>query len=529
MPFYALSLMPLVHELHGAVKQIWYADDAQATGKLIALRGWWDSLIARGPGFGYFVNATKTILVVKGAQMDEAAQVFSGTGITISEGARDLGGAIGSEGFISEFVTKKVSALCTEMEVLSSIAVSSPHAAHAAFVHGFRHRWLFIQRTIPGVSHLFEPLENVIREKFIPALLGGQLVTDGERLMLSLPGRYGGFSIDNPTSSSSGNYTASSRLSQQLIEHLLEQRQCLCIDQTKQHEVRQAIYSERKQLHEEYTQTLQKILPHDKFRALLAAQEKGGSVLVTTLPLKKFNFALSKQEFRDQLLMRYRWPVPDLPTKCSCGKQFTIDHSQICHLGGFVNMRHDEIRDLLATQMREVLKDVETEPKLTPLSGETLHPRTAIATDDARTDIRARGFWTRQQNAFFDVRVFYPHAESYVSRSMSSLYNTMEALKKRQYNDRVVQVEQGSFTPLVFSSTGGMGQETYKAIKQLAVCLADVRREPYSQVMGLLRCRIVFALIRASSVCLRGSRAARVRHDSEGSADLIVREARIDF
>ncbi len=132
-------------------------------------------------------------------------------------------------------------------------------------------------------------------------------------------------------------------------------------------------------------------------------------------------------------------------------------------------MRHDEIRDMLATEMRKNYKDVETEPRLSSLTGESLYPRSANTRDDARSDIRARGFWCRQQNAFFDIRVFYPHASSYLHRSLPSLFQSMEKRKKREYQDRILNVEQASFTPLVFASTGGMGQEASAAIKKIVI------------------------------------------------------------
>ena len=37
-------------------------------------------------------------------------------------------------------------------------------------------------------------------------------------------------------------------------------------------------------------------------------------------------------------------------------------------------MRHDEIRDILVSEMRPIQHDVETEPLLTPLTGEMLQP-----------------------------------------------------------------------------------------------------------------------------------------------------------
>ena len=57
--------------------------------------------------------------------------------------------------------------------------------------------------------------------------------------------------------------------------------------------------------------------------------------------------------------------------------------------------------------------DVAVEPPLQPLTGKALVSPFANCRDDARADIYARGFWGRQQVAFFDIRVFHPNAPSY--------------------------------------------------------------------------------------------------------------------
>ncbi len=83
MPMYALAIMPLVRKLQsrsGDVTQIWYADDAAATGKLIGLHEWWTHLTNLGPKFGYFVNPTKTWLITKEDQLATAEHVFANTG-----------------------------------------------------------------------------------------------------------------------------------------------------------------------------------------------------------------------------------------------------------------------------------------------------------------------------------------------------------------------------------------------------------------------------------------------------------------
>ena len=55
------------------------ADDDGAADKIRALRADWDNLTQLGPGFGYFPNGEKTILLVKGEHHGLAQEVFAGT------------------------------------------------------------------------------------------------------------------------------------------------------------------------------------------------------------------------------------------------------------------------------------------------------------------------------------------------------------------------------------------------------------------------------------------------------------------
>ena len=103
-------------------------------------------------------------------------------------------------------------------------------------------------------------------------------------------------------------------------------------------------------------------------------------------------------------------------------KGYSLDHSKICHLGGFIHMRHDEENRLFAALAKEAFRDVEIEPPLTALSGEIFDHKTANMTDEARSDTRVRNFWGNKANAFFDFRVFYPFATSYVDSKISCLY-----------------------------------------------------------------------------------------------------------
>ena len=62
-----------------------------------------------------------------------------------------------------------------------------------------------------------------------------------------------------------------------------------------------------------------------------------------------------------------------------------------------------------------------------------------------------------------------------MTRSLEAVHRSNEAAKKREYNERVMQVEHGTFTPLVFSSLGGMSVECSKFYSRLNEMLAAKR------------------------------------------------------
>ena len=53
----------------------------------------------------------------------------------------------------------------------------------------------------------------------------------------------------------------------------------------------------------------------------------------------------------------------------------------------------------------------------------------------------------------------------------------------------------GSFTPLVFSTFGGMGGAATTVYKRLASLLSAKRDQSYGLVMSWLRCSISFSLL----------------------------------
>ena len=248
-------------------------------------------------------------------------------------------------------------------------------------------------------------------------------------------------------------------------------------------------------------------LSSEKQRLVECSTEKGASIWMNVLPISTQGFALHKGAFKDAIALRYGWQLGNLPSSCACGAPFDIDHAMICSLGGFPIIRHNELRDITAELLSEVCADVTTEPPLQPITGETFLHRTARTDDDARPDIWARGFWNKAQEAFFDIRVFYPNAPSYHSRGITSISRSQEMEKKRLYGQRIREVEHGVFTPLVFTTSGGMARECKTFFSRLASIIADKQKEHYSKIMALIRVRISFALLRSALMAIRGTRS----------------------
>ena len=101
-------------------------------------------------------------------------------------------------------------------------------------------------------------------------------------------------------------------------------------------------------------------------------------------------------------------------------------------------MRHDEIRDITASMLNEICKDIEIEPRLQPITGEQMRYRTFTSGDEVR--LEARGFWKRNQAAFFDINVTHMNAASYRNLSQEQILKNQENKKKRKYNQRVMEL-----------------------------------------------------------------------------------------
>ena len=162
MQMYSVATKPMVYEDEMNTKKSFSADDGAGAGTLETVHEWWTSLLAQGPKYGYFPNASKTILLVK-----------SGSGVKVTTDAtKYLRGYVGPRETCDQLTRGKVGKLITHLEKLSELAKPEPHAAYTYFVSHFQHTYTHVEGVTPPSEQIWKPLEETIRNKFITALLG---------------------------------------------------------------------------------------------------------------------------------------------------------------------------------------------------------------------------------------------------------------------------------------------------------------------------------------------------------------------
>ncbi len=420
-------------------------------------------------------------------------------------GEKHLGAVIGAEEFRQEYMEKKMQGWVNEVIELSGIAEEEPQVAYAAYTKGLSHKWSYIQRTVKDVSEFFSPLEHAIRNVFIPSLIGRQ-ISDIERRLLALPLRYGGMGIANPMITCDREYEASISITESLKNLIINQQNTLDeLDYTSISTKKAALkISKAARFSEEYKNILDS-LPKLNKRALEQSAMKGSSSWLSALPLKALGYCLNKNEFRDSIHLRYGWPIPDIHSYCACGAKNDVDHVLICKKGGYVTFRHNALRDAEAELLREVCKDVRTEPTLLPTHRDA-HPPGSNTADQARLDIVVTGLWGTFERTFWDVRVTHANAPSNSNMTMEKLFDRNENEKKSKYSSRVINTEKCSFVPLVYSTAGAVAPECDKHHKRVAEVMATKRRERYADVLNFIRTKIRFALLKSVLIAVRGVR-----------------------
>ena len=124
---------------------------------------------------------------------------------------------------------------------------------------------------------------------------------------------------------------------------------------------------------------------------------------------------------------------------------------------------------------------------------------------EIRGDLCIRGLWNKGTDCIIDVRVTDTDAKSNLSKDPAKVLETHEREKKRKYLEPCL-AQRRHFTPFVVSTDGLIGKEAASLLKKLSTLLSEKWEKPYSVVRGYVNARMSIAIVRATHLCLRGSR-----------------------
>ena len=175
-----------------SVKQVWLADDSAGVGQIVPLYNWYNHLNQEGKKYGYLVNGSKSWLIPKSDVLaDEVKRLFGDEVNLTTEGQRHLAAVIGSQEFKDQYCREKVLGWKGELEALSEIARSQPHAAYTVFTKGYKSSLRI--SCAQSVEDYVDPIQEVIDDLLLPTLFGQTepLPSDLRQLVTLTPAEVG--------------------------------------------------------------------------------------------------------------------------------------------------------------------------------------------------------------------------------------------------------------------------------------------------------------------------------------------------
>ena len=188
------------------------------------------------------------------------------------------------------------------------IAELQLHAAYAAFTHGLASKWTFLARTVPDMSHLFQPLEDAIRQYFLLKLTGQNHLSDTVRYLMALPTCLGGLGIINPVKQVAKQCDISQKVTPPLVTLIMKQSSEFPTEALEQQI--QVKHEARRHQHQALAITannLHSVLPNSLQKAVEISKDSGASMWLTALPIEEHDFALHKGAFCDAVCLCYGW------------------------------------------------------------------------------------------------------------------------------------------------------------------------------------------------------------------------------
>ena len=199
-----------------------------------------------------------------------------------------------------------------------------------------------------------------------------------------------------------------------------------------------------------------------------------------------------------------------------------------------VNPNHDELLCRFISEFSEfpeisnenvATRTADPEPEASNIPPPT---EPLLALTGERGDLAIRGFWEKQTECIFDVRITNTDALSRIeqSKSVKGCLEAQEKEKKDKYLKSCLE-RRRHFTPFVVSVDGVLGDEALTTLRRLSRKLAGKWKRPYPVILGYVKAKISLSVLRAVHQCVRGSRNTlvgekRFTHMDDGAGISLV-------
>jgi hypothetical protein len=527
MILYGIGLVPLAEALRRSdpsVLQPWYADDFALQGPASRVADLFHMLCRHGPSVGYYPETEKCWVICPPSSEPHARNAFNAAALPVNfcHGKRYVGGFLGSREDRDAWLSPMVKKWVHGVEKLAAVATRFPHSAYAGLVSCLSAEWQYVCRTVPDAGPSLAPVEDALRTKFLPAVIGVEGPIDADlRTLLGNGVKNGGLAVRDPTLAAASLYSTSVQATAMLTGTLLRNdpisvdahRKCVRAAGAKHRQTR------RDGEVAFHTALMERSPPKVKKRM---ERTTAAGAWLSTIPDRFSGTELTRDEWLDNVAIRYGRRPANLPDHCDgCGAGLTMEHALSCKRGGLVGIRHDDVRDEWAHLCSIALTEsrVVIEPTIlygngsragannaTPTSPH--HASTTSTTtlgDEARGDVLAHGFWNRGRGTVFDVRICDTDSRSYGHTSSSKILERHAKEKKDKYENACLD-RRRDFTPLVYSIDGMASKDARTAERRIAWLLAKKWSRTYSDMANFIRTRMSLAIVRSNTLLLRGDR-----------------------
>ncbi|KAL7475011.1 hypothetical protein ACHAW6_000948, partial [Cyclotella cf. meneghiniana] len=266
--------------------------------------------------------------------------------VKFSRGQCYVGGFIGSTASLINWLRPMIDSWVHGVNSLASIASRFLHSVYAGLVSCLAAEWQYLCNIVPDIGPLLAPIEDALRTKFLPAILGPDIKIDDDlRNLLTLGVKSRGLTIRNPTLTAESLFCTSQATTAYLSRSLLRN------EPLSTHHNRAAVCSasasSRKECRDGETAFLQAILKRSPPKVKKRLERAGATCAwLSTIPDHFTGTELTKTEWLNNIALRYSSRPPHLPSHCDgCDEGFTVVHALNCKKGRLVGICHNNTRN----------------------------------------------------------------------------------------------------------------------------------------------------------------------------------------